>query len=1239
MSSLLIFSCTKPVPPKNAKVLVTIQGEITEDTRYPGDLVTFKIYYGNTSKKPGNIVIVDTLDTLLTDVIAQNGGTYDPAGNTIQWEINDVAGYKGGSVTFQANIKNSASAGSDKVTNRAAIYFEDAPLKPGIGKKPVDGQPGPLTKKGRRIVTNIVTINICNNPDLGWIPFEKEAKPNDKPKKVLKEETTMGTMVYFSIPGMFVREVKRQGNVFHTVSVPTLSMLGDLGKPDVPVIGKAMEIARNVKVTVEVYKVDSVIFNCYNLLPAQIPEIEGGDTSHLKFQIDPATYAANALYPDKRAFIRDKDDGIIRGHRIVFPKAAAMRFNPVTKELVAYTKIEIRIKYDTPAQKTAVNKRIVSQRFEEILHAAVENHKDIEMYEHEEDEGGPGDNKRGCDYLVITPSAFYSNDSANPIQRLCAWKHQKGLLTNVETIESIGNADSSIRAFMQNAYNSWYPVPTYVVLIGDANHIVPSYVTEHTADGHRVAVGTPNEHRTRIGTDLYYTTLDGTDYFPDVMLSRISVNDTNDVAHIVDKLLEYERTPPANANFYTTTPLARLFEDDTDNPTDPSPSDGREDDVWVLIERAEEMRDALVADGYTVDRIYNFSGGWAQGPQQWNDGTNLPDHLTQQPPTVFAWNGNTNDIAAAFNNGTFMITYRGHGGRGGWSRPSFRTGDFGLLNQNNLYPAVFCPTCQTGWFDDETDDPLLNSPNDCFAEELLRRDNCGAICVFASSRNSWGAYNNPMLQGICDALWPDFDPDIAGGYLPRTGQFFVYAKTFMATVEPHSTGRLITFEMTHLFGDPELPLWIELPGELSVVHPEGIGSTAKQEFVVKVTDKNTGVAVQSATVALTRPNKILKVEQTDAGGYAWFSLSSPGAGDIAITVTSLKHRPFINTIKAAANGAVINILNPDNGSTGQEVYIGGQQFDDSEKVDIYFGATIVKTPTASGAGEFGQANDASFNVPAGAGVGPVTIMAKGRVSKKYATKIFTVRTAKAVELYTYSQWDESTWHLHAGDNPVWNNPELWLEETGGAQVASNNLVVGTKYIIKARVHNSSDNDATAAKVTFKWAEYGAGQQVWTDIATSAPVNVAHDNSQVAQVEWTPLHTGHICVTAQIYHAEDVLNSNNKGQENCHVGPTASPAVVPMQLCNPLKEPAMVFLELRQIDIKDPQSERNPMWGSAIKQPEPQLLKPGECRTIEVILDPDLAKGKVASGQVAKFALTAYIKGKMIGGANFEIKKK
>jgi hypothetical protein len=49
-----------------------------------------------------------------------------------------------------------------------------------------------------------------------------------------------------------------------------------------------------------------------------------------------------------------------------------------------------------------------------------------------------------------------------------------------------------------------------------------------------------------------------------------------------------------------------------------------------------------------------------------------------------------------------------------------------------------------------------------------------------------------------------------------------------------------------------------------------------------------------------------------------------------------------------------------------------------------------------------------------------------------------------------------------------------------------------------------------------------------------------------------------------------------------------------------------------------------------------LLPPGFSTTIEVIIDPDPAN--VRKGQQAEFALTAFIKGEMIGGTNFIIIK-
>jgi len=266
-------------------------------------------------------------------------------------------------------------------------------------------------------------------------------------------------------------------------------------------------------------------------------------------------------------------------------------------------------------------------------------------------------------------------------------------------------------------------------------------------------------------------------------------------------------------------------------------------------------------------------------------------------------------------------------------------------------------------------------------------------------------------------------------------------------------------------------------------------------------------------------------------------------------------------------------------------------------------------------------------------------MGNGVTSNRYATRVFKVRTAQAAELYIYSQFDQSTWHLYQGDNPTWNNPDIWMENQSGDVVASNNLVVGDTYTIKARIHNDSDNNANAVYVAFKWSEFGVGQQVWTDIGNSAPINVNSNNTGIADVKWTPTRTGHICVIATVYHPEDILDGNNIGQENCHVGPTSSPVRVSFNVCNPTDEPAMVNLELRQIELDNVEGEKNVVWGTFINQPDPQLIKPGECREANVIIDPDLSIGKVNSGQIAKFAITAYIKGKIVGGVNFEIEKK
>ena len=336
---------------------------------------------------------------------------------------------------------------------------------------------------------------------------------------------------------------------------------------------------------------------------------------------------------------------------------------------------------------------------------------------------------------------------------------------------------------------------------------------------------------------------------------------------------------------------------------------------------------------------------------------------------------------------------------------------------------------------------------------------------------------------------------------------------------------------------------------------------------------------------------------------------------------------------------------PDNGIVNHPFNIGGHKFSGSEDVNLYFDENLLDTKTTTAQGKFGQVGveNYSLTVPSGQPLGPVNVLAHGKNSGRYAVDVFQVRTANPIDLYTYSQWDNTTWHLHSQGQRVWDNPEIQLYDSSGNPVASNNLQVGSNYTIKARIHNDTAYNAQAVKVTFKWANFGVGQpdRVWDHIRT-VPIDVPAHQVKEAQVPWSPPSTGHLCLLIEIYHVEDVNTANNKGQENCHVGPTSSPAVVDFEVWNPTPKPAMVYLELRQIMPKpdDTNEEMSKLvWASWLKHPDPQLIPPGRMRNATVIIDPDKAIKPVRPGQKADFVLTGYINGEMIGGVHFTITKK
>jgi hypothetical protein len=1242
------------------KVIVTDLGETTESAGFVGDKVHYRMYYSNPGTRAVDIRIVDKLDAGLADVTVGDRGRYDPAIRTAIWDFRAVPPGASGQVDVTATLSTVGT-----VVNVAQLHFIKSGKLPGFDPrtfklaKPAELVPladlpvKPLSGKPLIIETNSVATQVHADPRLGWIPLEKDAADGALPKPSMKDSTTSGAMIHFRVPGVFVRPVKTESGVFHRFSMPGQASLTDLGRPELPIIGQMIEVPFGVDFSVEIVKSTLVSLDYYRVFPVQ-PDLVNAPPDgpplarpRATFAIDKASYLTNRAYPGKLATIMAQDIGIVRGHRVVLLKVNPIQYNPVTFETRAYSEIEVRVKYSHVAQVKALPKRLYSRPFETLLKNSLLNYQNPKRFDLHVDDPIDGDPKEQvfCDYLILTTSTFYTaSNAANPVVRLAAWKQRKGLRTRVEDTANITNGTTydGIRSYLQHAYDSWAQPPSYVLLIGDADAIPVRYLTMHPS------------HGTLTGTDLYYSTLDGADEFPDIYLGRLPVDTLAQATAAVDKIIAYEQQPPNNANFYRDVLVSALFEDESGNPDD-GIEDGNEDRPW--IENVEDIRAFLIGQGYQVDRVYTTSSGWpadvaSSQPATYENGTALPAALT---PPGFGWNGTPNDVSNAINAGRFLVDYRDHGGRTSWSATGFDTGDADGLTNGALTPVIFSYACQNGWFDNETDSAADGTANNAesFIEHLVRNANGGAVAVVGATRNSWTGRNDYLMFGMHRAIWPAYVPNPpTTGYpaypvvdpspLLGVGQILTFGKVYMARAYNPATNRTITFEMYHLFGDPEMPLWIAAPIDLDVSAPAAIGSAGEQDFVVKVTSHATHAVVAGARVVLTRNTDIVLVRETDAAGIARFLLTAPASGTLDLTVSGLGYRPFLGTIAVSAGGATLNRLDPENGPLGQAVHAGGTGFSGNESVEIRFDGALLKTPHASG-GSFGQPGhpNVDINVPNPHDLGPVNIEAKGLTSNRSGVNVFQVRSQNPIDLWTYDQWDSSTWSLHAGDNPTWDNPAIRLYDVTNSLVSSNNLAAGVTYTIQVDVHNDTDYLAGHVKVIAKWANFGLGQppDVWAVIGGPVEIDVPAHSVVPAEIKWTTPGTGHLCVLAEIQHIEDINTANNQGQENCHVGPTSSPAEIKFLMWNPTKQPQMVYLELRQLPTPSQQENKTGFWGSTVIHPDPQLLQPGERREARVVIDPDAADTHIPPGVEVEYTLTGFVDGKVIGGANFKIKKR
>jgi hypothetical protein len=609
--------------------------------------------------------------------------------------------------------------------------------------------------------------------------------------------------------------------------LPGVEVYGNTpGLPDVPIVRRILAVPQGAEVRIAGLSVIPGEEYTVDLWPTQasaadLPLQQGEGELPPETFIDPEfikdadAYKTDANFP--REIVSIVPMGTMRDLQLVQLNIAGGQYNPARKLLTIFRSVEFEVIFEG-GEEGFLPREVVGNPFERSfteIYAQVLNNAAI--YQHLGGIVAPP-SCWGHEYLIITHPTFRPAADA-----LRAWKISRGLSTVViETGAGAGQAGTTaaqIRATVLNRYNNCIVRPSYLLLLGDAEFVPTFYRTTHYNDS--------------AGTDLDYSLMSAGDIVPDLAYGRIPVDTLAQAETVVNKIIDYENTPPAGSAFYGNVSIASYFQCCRPDVA----QDGTASRSFV--ETSELVRNALQAQGYTVERIYSTSTAYHNDPaktsyynsatrstvpNRYYNGALLPADL--RATSGFAWNGSATDVVNAINSGRFLMMHRGHGGPNGWGSPSFGVSNLASLNNGNRTPVIYSVNCASGLFDNETLDPMLQDWNyntsvagAYWAERILRMEG-GAVGVIGDTRNSPTWANSALARGLFDATFPNVAPGYGSNTsIKRLGDILNYGKAYMVgqVGQAQTAGSVSNNEATtnvtlyHVFGDPSMKMWTSYP--------------------------------------------------------------------------------------------------------------------------------------------------------------------------------------------------------------------------------------------------------------------------------------------------------------------------------------------------------------------------------------------------------------------------------------------
>ena len=707
----------------------------------------------------------------------------------------------------------------------------------------------------------------------------------DAPQGLYIESSTVsGLSLHYSVNEITVTDVE-----YDEVQGKEIIMKGSFGSfaeglPNLPFENHYVAVPNGATVRIEVKEKASQTLHDIELLPAAPLQSDNEDTRPA-LQWDETVFGKDANFPNESVTIAQTTQ--IRGLDVVMLSVTPFRYNPVRKTLDVIYDMDIEVRFEGGNGQFG-DPRYRNPAWDGILRDLVLNSDMLpEAHYYERLNQAIRDGEEGCEYLIITID--------NP--DFCAWadtlkrfRTRQGILTKVVTTTDCGsNEAEDIRNYILNAYNTW-AIPPAAVLLFAGNHstaanfgIKPFFYTVTSSGGYTYTYATDNP----------YSDMNG-DSIPDLALSRMTALNFRECQTLVEKLLEYELTPPTDAHYY-------------DHPVINS---GYQDTKWFAIT-------AQITNSFFYDRMGKHPANLYM--KYWYE-----DHDPTPPDSIWSIAPNTDAVLDYFgpngtqyipqsigylddwidmfdkepfqnavNEGSFLTFYRDHSNPDWWCCSNIRYSD--IPSFHNERPTFLLSIgCSTNNFWNNW------SYMGCVAECFLHAD-IGAIGSLGANSITYSHYNDLTTWGMIDYFWPDFMPTLGSQNEPNfaypayslvAGKLFLSQQTFL----PYSTDPVKVDKTLNLFsylGETYLNLYTELPQPLAVEAPnQHVNNQWQYTFT----------AEEGATVCLSNEDGIITVVR-GTGAPQSIDLPPSAVGEqFTITATKQNRIRFQQDVTIISDG-------------------------------------------------------------------------------------------------------------------------------------------------------------------------------------------------------------------------------------------------------------------------------------------------------------------------------------------------